>query len=93
LSLQVKTSTHFRCDTGTSFGEATKAKEGVVMFGVVMRSFQYFVVNRQGESWAGPYWTRHDADLAAESLNRRAGFHARAAFGARRELVPSRRAG
>jgi hypothetical protein len=57
------------------------------MFGVVMRSFQYFVVNRRGESWAGPYWTRHDADLAAESLNRRAGFHARPVTGGRHDLV------
>jgi hypothetical protein len=40
------------------------------MYQVVMRGFQYFVVNSQGATCAGPYITRPDAQLAADKLNR-----------------------
>jgi hypothetical protein len=44
-----------------------------MMYQVVVRGFQYFVVNRQGVTCAGPYITRHDAQLVADKLNRSKG--------------------
>lgn len=44
------------------------------MYQVVMRGLQYFVVNSQGVTCAGPYRTRHDAQFAADSLNGSRGF-------------------
>jgi hypothetical protein len=41
-----------------------------MMFQVVMRGFDYFVVNRRGVSCAGPYIIRHDAQLVADKFNR-----------------------
>jgi hypothetical protein len=40
---------------------------------VVVRGFQYFVVDSHGVTCAGPYIIRHDAQLAADKLSRSEG--------------------
>jgi hypothetical protein len=42
-----------------------------MMYQVIMRRFEYYVVNGRGVMCAGPYIIRHDALLAADQLNRR----------------------
>jgi hypothetical protein len=42
-----------------------------MMYQVIMRRFEYCVVNGRGVTCAGPYIIRHDALLAADKLNRR----------------------
>ncbi len=44
------------------------------MYQVIMRGFQYFVVNSQGVTCAGPYTNRIDAQVAADGLNRSRGY-------------------
>jgi hypothetical protein len=44
------------------------------MYRVIMRAFQYYVVNGQGVTCAGPFATRHEAQFAADGLNRSRGF-------------------
>jgi hypothetical protein len=44
------------------------------MFRVIVRGFQYFVVNSQGVACAGPYGTRIEAQQAADRLTRGRGY-------------------
>jgi hypothetical protein len=44
------------------------------MYRVIMRGFQYFVVNGQGVTCAGPFGTRHEAQFAADRLTRSRGY-------------------
>jgi hypothetical protein len=44
------------------------------MYRVIMRGFQYFLVNGQGVTFSGPYGTRPEAQLAADGLNRSRGY-------------------
>jgi hypothetical protein len=41
------------------------------MYQVTICQFEFLVVNSQGVRCAGPYIMRHDAQLAANQLNRR----------------------
>jgi hypothetical protein len=44
--------------------------EGVMMYQVVMCHFEFLVMNGQGVRCAGPFIMRHDAQMAADQLNR-----------------------
>jgi hypothetical protein len=41
-----------------------------MMYRVILRGTQYFVVNRQGVTRAGPYSSRRQAQALADRLNR-----------------------
>jgi hypothetical protein len=44
------------------------------MYRVIMRGFQYFVVNSQGVTCGGPYGTPVEAQIAADGFNRGRGY-------------------